>query len=413
LLPIWGVIPATAFLYSHPQYKTTVAGSVAVLSSLNLASQKGILIKDGRTLELLNQIDTVVFDKTGTLTKEQPQVAVIHTSHGSSQLEVLRLAAAAEYKQSHPIARAILEEASSYQLEVPDICESEYKVGYGISVTLNDQVVRVGSVRFMTTCELTMAPEMRQVEARCHREGHTLVLVGLDHQVVGGIELHASTRPEAKALIRGLRERGITQLYIISGDHEGPTKKLAQELGIDHYFAETLPEQKASLIDQLHREGKSVCYVGDGINDSIALKKANVSVSLRGASSVATDTAQVVLMDESLNELCSLFDLAKEFDSNMRKTFAIVFVPHALALLGSLFLHFDFISVFFLTQASLYSGVANALSPLMRHRMEQDSLITSHDSSLTAHGGCVGAIDGHAGGGDGGAGLCEDAFGAI
>ena len=277
LLPMWGVLPATAFLYSHPQYKTTVARSVAVLSSLNLASQKGILIKDGRTLELLNQIDTVVFDKTGTLTKEQPQVAAIHrpkgfhTSHGASQAEVLRLAAAAEYKQSHPIAKAILEEASSYQLELPNISESEYKVGYGISVTLNEQVIRVGSARFMEMEELTMTPEMRQIEARCHRDGHTLVLVGRDNQVVGGIELHATVRPEAQAVIRGLRERGMKELYIISGDHEGPTKKLAQELGIDHYFAETLPEQKADLIDQLQQEGKSVCYIGDGINDSIAL----------------------------------------------------------------------------------------------------------------------------------------------
>ena len=377
LLPMSGVIPATAFLYSHPLYKPTIAGSVAVLSSLNLASEKGILIKDGRTLELLNQVDTVVFDKTGTLTKEQPHVAVIHTSHGVEQLEVLRLAAAAEYKQSHAerIAKAILEEASSYQLELPDIYEAEYKVGYGISVTLNDQVVRVGSVRFMEMEEVTIAAEMRQIEARCHP--HQLVLVGLSNQVIGGIELHASVRPEAKAVIGGLRERKIKKLYIISGDHEGPTKKLAQELGIDHYFAETLPEQKADLIDQLHREGKSVCYVGDGINDSIALKKAKVSVSLRGASSVATDTAQVVLMDESLSQLCSLFDLAKQFDTNMSQTFAIVFVPHALILAGSLFLHFDFLSVFFLTQASLYSALANAVTPLIKDRMEQQSVISN------------------------------------
>ncbi len=124
----------------------------------------------------------MVFDKTGTFNNE-PHVAVIHTSHGVEQLEVLRLAAAAEYKQSHAerIAKAILEEASSYQLELPDIYEAEYKVGYGISVTLNDQVVRVGSVRFMEMEEVTIAAEMRQIEARCHP--HQLVLVGLDNQV--------------------------------------------------------------------------------------------------------------------------------------------------------------------------------------------------------------------------------------
>lgn len=376
LLPTWGVIPATALLYAHPMYKPTTAGSVTILSSLNLASQKGVLIKDGRTLELLNQVDTVVFDKTGTLTKEQPHVAAIHTSNGVCATQVLCLAAAAEYKQSHPIARAILEEASLQELDLPLISDSEYKVGYGLSVKLNNQIVRVGSVRFMEITEVAIAPEMRQIQARCHRDGHTLVLVGRDNQVIGGIELHASVRPEAASVIRGLRERGIKHLYIISGDHEGPTKKLAQELGILNYFAETLPSQKADLIDQLHREGKSVCYIGDGINDSIALRKAKVSISLRGASSVATDTAQVVLMDESLNQLCPLFDLAKQFDSNMSKTFAIVFGPHAFAAAATLFLHFGFLSVFFVTQASMYAAIAYALTPLIKHQMEQPSLET-------------------------------------
>ncbi len=114
--------------------------------------------------------------------------------------------------------------------------------------------------------------------------------------MIGAIELHPTIRPEAKEIIRELQERNIS-IYIISGDHKKPTKKLAEALGIEHYFAEVLPQDKASLLSQLQDEGKSVCFVGDGINDSIALKQANVSISLRGASTIATDTAGIILMD--------------------------------------------------------------------------------------------------------------------
>ncbi|MEN8220037.1 MAG: HAD-IC family P-type ATPase [Pseudomonadota bacterium] len=131
-------------------------------------------------------------------------------------------------------------------------------------------------------------------------------------------------RPEAKTVIRQLRQRkNIKTMYIISGDQTAPTQKLAHDLGIDHYFAETLPEQKATLIEQLQAEGKSICFIGDGINDSIALKKAQVSISLKGASSVATDTAQIVLMDGRLNQLPLLFKMADEFHHNINTGFMV------------------------------------------------------------------------------------------
>ena len=127
-------------------------------------------------------------------------------------------------------------------------------------------------------------------------------------------------RPEAKMVIDSLRKHHTIQsVAIISGDHEAPTKKLAEQLMIDNYFAEVLPQDKAKLIAQLQKEGRTVCYIGDGINDAIALKQADVSISLRGASTVATDTAQIILMNENLEQLGLLFDIAKNFDKNMKK----------------------------------------------------------------------------------------------
>ena len=279
-----------------------MAGPISVLNFLQMTSQEGILIKDGRALELLSEVDTIVFDKTGTLTEEQPHVGAIYTCHSINENELLTYAAAAEYKQTHPIARAIQQEALNRELRLPEIEKTTYEIGYGLKVRLNEKVVLVGSKRFMEMSEITIPSEINAIQQQCNEHGYSLVYVALDGQLAGAIELHATIRPEAKHIISELRQRGF-EIYIISGDHEKPTKKLAQEVGIEHYFAETLHENKATLIEALQKEGKAVCFVGDGINDSIALKKANVSVSLRGASTIATDTAQIVLMNENLTQL--------------------------------------------------------------------------------------------------------------
>ena len=377
-VPFIGPIGAAGFLYAHPKYKAVITGSVSILSSLNLAARRGILIKDGRTLDLLTQVDTVVFDKTGTLTLAQPHVGHIHTCHGFSSSEVLHYAVTAEYKQTHPVARAIQDAAAMSELAPAPIQAAHYNTGRGILVKIKEGTVRVGSMRFFTEAGLTLSAELRKIQAQCYAQGHSLVLVGLDNHVIGAIELHATVRHEIEEVIAGLRQRGVKSLYIISGDHAAPTAKLAADLGIDHYFAETLPEQKARLIEQLQREGKSVCYVGDGINDSIALKKATVSISLHGGSTVAIDTAQVVLMDESLKQLCATFDIAQQFQRNMKGAFVVVMVPHAAVLGGTLLFHTGFLSAFILANVGLLAGVGYAMLPLLRHGGEpSESLATA------------------------------------
>ena len=366
--PVIGLSSAAGILNSPPRDNTTIAAAICILNYLKIASRQGILIKDGRTLELLNQVDTIVFDKTGTLTEEQPHVGEIHAYNGYTVNEILRYTAAAERNQAHPIARAILSEAKARELDLPTIEEAEYKMGYGLTVSIDNKQVHIGSSRFIEMMEITIPTRIRQSQEACHAQGYSLVMVAIDEQVVGAIELHPTVRPEAQGIIRELRQRHLKSIYIISGDHETPTKKLAEELGIDHYFAQTLPEQKAELIEQLQQEGKSVCFIGDGINDSIALKKAQVSISLCGASTVATDTAQVVLMDESLVQLCNLFDLAQEFKQRMKLTYVAICIPHLLAASGALFLHFGFVYAVLMNQVGFFSGLINVMSPLVKHR---------------------------------------------
>jgi Cu2+-exporting ATPase len=374
-LPFIGPNGAVAILNSHYKYKMSIVAPISILNFITLMSQNQILIKDGRTLDLLNQIDTIVFDKTGTLTEEQPYVGQIHICSEYDENAVLIYAAAAEHKQAHPIAKAIIEEAKKRQLSLPKIDDAEYRMGHGLTVKIDQQIVRVGSIRFMEAEGIIMPPQMRNTWEDCHNQGHSLVMVAIAEQLIGAIELFPTVRPETKEIISYLRQRHhIKSMYIISGDHETPTKKLAQELGIDHYFAETLPENKADIIEQLQAEGKFVCFVGDGINDAIALKKSQVSISLRGASTVATDTAQIILMDGHLNKLVQLFDLADEFQTNMKTGFMTLLTPTFIGMIGALFFHFGLATTIILSYSGLSVGVINSMWPLIKHQQKKSPM---------------------------------------
>jgi heavy metal translocating P-type ATPase len=343
-----------------------MAAPLAMLSTLALCAQKGVLVKDGRALDLLCEVDTVLFDKTGTLTRERPEVGRMIAANGLDALQILRFAAAAERRFHHPIALAILQKAEEEDLRLPLTDMTQYKVGYGITVGIDGHRVRVGSRRFM---ELEGVPLTREVEEaldEVHRQGHTMVMVAVDDELGGALELRASIRPEVRGIVQGLRERGINHIAIISGDHEAPTRKLAEELGMDRYFAQVLPADKADYVEKLQREGRKVCFVGDGINDAIALKKANVSISLRGATSIATDTAHVVFMEQSLGRLCELRDIARDLERNVRNSWLMILGPN-LACIGGVFtLGFGIGASVITNNVAALAALANGLLPMRK-----------------------------------------------
>ncbi len=380
-VPLIGPMGALVILNAHFGYRLSIIGAISILNYLSLAGKEGVLIKDGRALDLLRQVDTIVFDKTGTLTQEQPHIDRIHCCGGYGEDAILCHAAAAESRQTHPIARSILEEAQRRGLAVPAVDEADYKVGFGLKVVQGEQLLRVGSRRFMEMEGLAIPETITAVQEFCHRQGHSLILVAVDGQVIGALEIHATVRPEAAQVLAELRRHNQANFYIISGDHTAPTQKLAHDLGIDHYFAETLPHQKAEIIEQLQAEGRTVCYIGDGINDAVALQKAHVSVSLRGASTIATDTAQIILMDESLRHLGTLFELGGNFTDNMKFNFAAIILPSLLGIGGAFFLHFGLIQSIVLNQLGFAVGVGNAMLPFVRQ--QQQRLIEESNSQAS------------------------------
>jgi Cu2+-exporting ATPase len=387
-LPILGTTSAVTVSNACFGFYIRILGPLSMLTYLNLASKSGILIKDGRSLDILKDVDTIVFDKTGTLTLEQPHLGNIYTCNGFSENELLTLAATAEYRQLHPIAKAILQAAKERDLKLSEIREAKYEVSYGIKVDVFDskdanaisRTIRVGSVRFMEKEGVTIPTEIRAIHADGDEQGYSFVYVAVEEQLGGILELHATVRPEAKGIISQFRQRGIST-YIISGDHEQPTKKLAKELGVDDYFAETLPENKAILIEQLQNQGKFVCFVGDGINDSLALKKANVSISLEGASTIATDTAQIVLMDKTLNKLVHVFDIAYRFDSSMKTNTLATILPGIITVTGVLFFNFTIIHSMILNETGLLVGGINSMLPMINSNLSSYSLPPSYRRS--------------------------------
>ena len=360
--------PAAAVAVVNADLGTGIrlAAPAAMLSSIALCASKGILVKNGQALERFAAVDTVVFDKTGTLTRDQPVVSAIHTTRTWAEDDILRVAAAAEQRFHHPIARAIREAAAERDLRLPAATGTELQVGLGITVTIGEQLVHVGSRRFLESVGVCCGAAAREQFAQADAAGHSLVGVAINHQLAGSIELTAAVRPEVAHVVAGLRARGVRHLVILSGDQEAPTRCLAEQLGMDLAIANVLPEQKAAHVEHLQRQGRTVCFIGDGINDALALKQADVSISLRGAASIASDTAEILFLDEGLRRLCELHDIASDLDRNVRRSWRMLVVPNALCVAGVFTLGWGVMASVVLNNVSALAALANGLVPMRK-----------------------------------------------
>jgi len=309
-IPFLGLSSATTLLFSAPINTIQVMTSMQTCNYMTLIACHRILIKDGRALESLAKVDVILFDKTGTLTESHPVVANIQSFSNLSEDQILTYAAAAEIRLTHPIAKAIINEAEKRELELPQIDNAYYKMGHGIVVQLEGQLIQVGSYRFMQK-EGIQIPSNANLSA---------IFIAINGNAVGCIELQANIRDEIPQVIGLLRQQGIKKIIIVSGDHQQATQNLAEDLGIDEYFYEVLPQEKAAIVKRLQQQGHHVCFIGDGINDTLAMQKADVSISLSGAASIATDMAQVVFLDGNLCHLNKLFEIAKQLNSGLKNS---------------------------------------------------------------------------------------------
>lgn len=365
-----GPISGSALVGCNLTDVNRLTAPLGIINFLEISLDKGILIKDGRCLELLRHVDTVVFDKTGTLTLNEPHINAIHVFGELTAETLLRYAAAAEQRQTHPIANAILATARQRMIQIPELDDARYEFGLGVRVELEQNVIHVGSARFMASSG-NLAPQpdrVAELQTRAGQHGASLVYVAVNSVMEGAIELHSTIRPEARRVIQQLRARNLA-VMIISGDHESPTRRLADQLGIDRVYAGVLPAEKAFLVEALRQEGRAVCFIGDGVNDAVALKTANVSISIHGASDAALDTAGVVFLDGTLDQLCPLFELSDELARTQKYDYYATSIPGIAGAAGVIFLGLGLPASLIMYMVGLGAGVTTAMWPRISRKL--------------------------------------------
>lgn len=285
---------------------------ISIISALREGAQRGIVVKGGKYLEILADVDTVVFDKTGTLTNAVPKVSrVISISDSYDTQQVLSIAACLEEHFPHSMAASIVSEAEARGIHHPEEHEKvEYIVAHGIASGYKGHRAIIGSRHFIFEDEKVPYPADNAEEMEAQIGSDSAVFLAIDQVLIGVICISDPPREDAKATIEILRAQGIKEILMITGDGEGTAKYISSELGLDGYFAAVLPDGKAALIDKLKAEGKTVLMVGDGINDAPALSCANVSMTLNGSSDIAREVSDIAIMSHKLDTIIEARKLA-------------------------------------------------------------------------------------------------------
>ncbi|MCR4626924.1 MAG: heavy metal translocating P-type ATPase [Treponema sp.] len=313
-----------------------LAAPIAVLSAMKEAASCGISVKGGKYLEEAAEASTIIFDKTGTLTYANPKVEKIYTMENFSEDFVLQTAACLEEHFPHPLGRAVVSYAEEKGLFHPENhTKVEYIVAHGIASTIDDKKVRIGSSHFIFDDEkIPFENKVKSIQEESAETGHSLLYLSYDGKLAGILAIGDPVRPEARNVIQKLKKTGISRCIMITGDTEGAAKRIAESAGLDGYYSQALPEDKVSLIKKEKANGK-VIMLGDGINDAPALSAADVGIAIEGSSSIASDTADIILTEGGLDNVATTRILAQGLIQKINQNNAfIIEVNSALLLLG-------------------------------------------------------------------------------
>ncbi|MEX0885090.1 MAG: heavy metal translocating P-type ATPase [Phycisphaeraceae bacterium] len=324
---LWGgwFYQALAFLTAASPCALAIGTPAAILTAIGRAARIGVLVKGGVHIENLGQVRAVAFDKTGTITRGRPRVTELTSLDASlSGEDLLRLAASVERGSGHPLARAVVEEATRRALTLDDADETERHAGLGITGRVGGRAVTVGSTRMMSP--LIDDAAAKHIETM-RAAGHTVLCVAVDDALVGLIGVADELRPTAAATMQQLKALGITRTVMLTGDHPAAADAIARQVGITDVHAELMPDQKLERIRELDTLPGGVVMVGDGVNDAPALAAARVGVAIGGAGSggsdVALETADIALMADDLAKLPQAIALARAARRIIRQNLVI------------------------------------------------------------------------------------------
>lgn len=334
-MPDDGVIRTITVLVIACPHALGLAIPLVVAISTERAARGGVLVKDRLALESMRTVDTVLFDKTGTLTKGEPTVVSVAPAAGFDEDTVLRLAAAAEADSEHPLAHAIVRAAQHRSLDIPAATGFTSSPAVGVTAIVEGRQARVGGPRLLQE----LGVEEVGAAATWRDQGAIILHVVVDGAVAGGLELADEVRSESHQAVNALHKLGV-QVVMITGDAEAVAASVADELGIDRYFAGVRPEDKSAKVSALQAEGRKVAMVGDGVNDAPALAQADVGIAIGAGTDVAIASAGVILASDDPRSVLSIIALSKASYRKMKQNlwwaagYNLVSVPLAAGVLA-------------------------------------------------------------------------------
>lgn len=313
-----------------------LAMPVSVLSAIREASNHSLTVKGGKYLEAVAEADTIVFDKTGTLTKARPTVVDVVSFNGEEPDELLRVAACLEEHFPHSMAKAVVDAAKKKGLGHDEMhSKVEYMVAHGISSTIEGKKVIIGSYHFVFEDEACQIPEGMQERFDSLPAGCSHLYLAVENVLRAVICIEDPLREEAAEVIRALKESGISKVVMMTGDSERTAREIAGKVGVDEYYSEVLPEDKASFIEKEKAAGRKVIMIGDGVNDSPALSAADVGIAISDGAEIAREIADITVGADSLYQIVTLRKISGSLMKRIHRNYRmIVGINTGLILLG-------------------------------------------------------------------------------
>ena len=313
-----------------------LAMPISVLSAIREASMHNITVKGGKFLESVANADTIVFDKTGTLTKAQPTVAKVISFNGYEPDELLRIAACLEEHFPHSMANAVVDAARAKKLDHEEMhSKVEYVVAHGISTKINDKKVIIGSYHFVFEDEKCVVPEGKEELFNNLPNEYSHLYLAIGDSLAAVICIEDPLREEAEAVINSLRRAGISKIVMMTGDSDRTAKVIAKKVGVDEYYSEVLPEDKAKFVEKEKAKARKVIMIGDGINDSPALSAADVGIAISDGAEIAREIADITIGSDDLYNIVTLKLLSDSLMKRISKNYRnIVGFNTGLILLG-------------------------------------------------------------------------------
>lgn len=293
-----------------------LATPTAIMVGTGVGANNGVLIKSGEALEITHKIDTVVLDKTGTVTEGKPRVIEI-IPEGMTQQELLSAAAACENTSEHPLGRAIVEEARERKIPFPEPEEFESLTGKGIRAVLQGREVYIGNDRMMEELSVSTAG-MDSLAEKIAEKGQTPMFVVIDKTLAGIISVADTVKPTSAEAIDQIKKQGV-EVYMLTGDNRRTADYIGKQVHVDKVIAEVLPGDKASVVNELQKQGKRVMMVGDGINDAPALAQADIGAAIGSGSDIAMESSDIVLMKSDLKDVYKAIKLSKATIRNIKE----------------------------------------------------------------------------------------------